>query len=816
VRTWILLCTTAALLCALFTTTVFSDTEPTDKDKNDDVRIMRAVRINPHAPSIDGKLDDEIWKSAKIEKVTGFLQMEPDEGETATESTLVATVYDDEAIYFAFWCFDSEPEKIKQQMVRRDRWSEADYVRVRLDPYHDHQTGYEFRLNASGVQRDFRMFDDVNMDQSWDGIWEGEVAIHPWGWAAEFKIPYHNLRFTKKNEHVWGVNVTRYISRKAEVDWWEFSPSTEGGSVSQFGHLEGITGIEPVRQLQVLPYAVSKFQTEPSHLGNPNGRDMLGDVGFDVKYGISSNLTLDATINPDFGQVELDRPVLDLSPFETFFSEKRPFFIEGSDLFSTRFMLLNSRRIGRAITGGVDDDDLDVYTDYPETATILGAAKITGKLSGGTSLGFLNAVTKEESADYLTVDGEERTGVVEPSANYSVLRVKQDLLSNSYVGVLVTTTSQKTRTPATTGGLDWQLYTNNGTWGFGGQTVFSRNSGEPVGFGMAVELQKAAGKHWRGSIGGTVKDQNLYINRMGYTSRNDIRSFYGWLQYRTQDDWFVFRNTYHNMNIYAGWNYARDNIDKGWNYNFYLDFINNWSLGGGLSQSIDDYSDWETRGMGLWERPKSWSWWASLHTDGRKKVSFSLNPGSGQSRFGSWWAHYTGVEFRPTANMEYGLGVNILKDNDQRRWVGNPVDSITNEEVTLFADLDQTRVTLNVSASFMLHKNLSCQLSANGLLAGLDYEDYRLYEGGNQYSAVGDYGGIDAPNSDYNYSSLNSTLLMRWEYLPGSTLYFVWTRSRPEVDDTVNDLNLSRDFDRFFSEGASNIFLVKASYWLNI
>ena len=810
-RFWTLLGTTAVLTCALFASTALSDTEPTDKD--DDVRVMRTVRVNPLAPSIDGRLDDEIWRSARIEKVSGFLQMEPDEGEPATESTLVATVYDDEAVYFAFWCYDSQPEKIKRQMVRRDRWSESDYVRVQLDPYHDHQTGYEFRLNASGVQRDFRLFDDVNSDLSWDGVWEGEVAIHPWGWSAEFRIPYHNLRFTKKKEHVWGVNVTRYISHKAEVNWWQFSPSTEGGMVSQFGHLEGITEIEPVRQLQVLPYAVSKLATEPKHLGNPNGRDMLGDVGFDVKYGLSSNLTLDATINPDFGQVELDRPVLNLSPFETFFDERRPFFVEGADLFSTRFMLVNSRRIGRAITGGVDDDKLEVYSDYPETATILGAAKITGKLASGTSIGFLNAVTSEESADYLTIDGDERSGVVEPAANYSVLRIKQDVLSNSNVGILLTVASQKTRTPATTGGLDWQLYTNNGIWGFGGQTVFSRISGEPVGFGMAVELQKAAGKHVRGSLGITVKDQNLYINRMGYTSRNDVRSGYGWVQYRTQDDWLVFRNTWHNFNVYAGWNYAGDNIQKGFNFNSHIEFTNNWTLGAGYSQNRDDYSDWETRGQGLWECPKSWDWWASMHTDGRKMISLNLNPGSGHARFGTWWAHYTGLEFRPTANMEYRMGVNISKENHERRWVGNPMDTVTNEEVPLFADLDQTRVTLNVSASFMLSRNLSCQLSANGLMAGLDYENYRCYEGNNQYSAPG---ALIVPNSDYNYSSLNSTLLMRWEFLPGSTLYLVWTRSRPEVDDTVNDLNLSRDFDRFFSPGASNIFLVKASYWLNI
>lgn len=803
------------LLClTILVSLVIAEAVSGETTAEEEVPVMRAIRANPHAPVIDGKLDDAVWQRADIEHASGFLQMEPDEGEAATESTLVAAVYDDGAIYFAFWCYDSESDKIARQLVRRDRWSESDMVRVRLDPYHDHQTGYEFSLNAAGVQRDFRLYDDLNMDQSWDGVWEGAVSEQPWGWSAEFRIPYHCLRFTQKDEHVWGVNVTRYVSRKDESTWWAFSPSSEGGMVSRFGHLEGLSGIEPARQLQVLPYAVSKLKTEPKHLGNPDGRDLLGDMGFDVKYALSSNLILNATINPDFGQVELDQPVLNLSPFETFFDERRPFFLEGADLFSTRFMLLNSRRIGRAITGQVEDDDVDEYTDYPETATILGAAKITGKLASGTSIGFLSAVTQEESAEYLTVEGEERVGVVEPAAGFSVLRLKQDIFTNSNIGIVLTNASQDTRHPATTGGFDWQLYTKSGVWGFGGQTVFSRVDNEDVGFGMAAEVNKVAGTHWRGAVGFTIKDPHLHINRLGYTSRNDIRSGFTWVQYRTQDDWWIVRNSWNNLNTYAAWNYAHDNIDKGWNFNTSIEFTNNWSLGGGFNQSFEDYDDCETRGMGLWDRPRSWGWWASFTTDERKKVSLNLNPGSGHERFGSWWAHYTGIEFRPASNMEFEIGANIVKTIGETIWVDNPTDTLMGEEIPLFADLDQTKVTMHASASVMLTRDLSCQLSANGLMSGLDYENYRQYLGDNQYGPVGN--GVKESDSDYNWSSLNSTLLIRWEYLPGSTLYLVWTRSRPEFDNSVNDLDFQRDFDRFFSAGARNIFLVKASYWLNI
>lgn len=202
---------------------------------------LKAIRINPETPQIDGNLDDEMWKSSKIYFARDFTQLDPDEGIPATESTVVSVVYDDDAVYFAFWNYDSEPDKIKAQLVRRDQWAESDKVVIRLDPYHDHQTGYRFEISAGGVQGDMKLFDDTNADSDWDGVWESAVKIHPWGWAAEVKIPYHCLRFGVKNEHIWGFNLSRYISRKAEVSYWAFSPSSEGGLCLSFRTLDRIS-----------------------------------------------------------------------------------------------------------------------------------------------------------------------------------------------------------------------------------------------------------------------------------------------------------------------------------------------------------------------------------------------------------------------------------------------------------------------------------------------------------------------------------------------------------------------------------------------
>jgi len=781
-----------------------------DTTGEENIPELKAYRINPTPPVIDGNLDDPVWKNEDLDFARDFIQREPDEGKPATESTVVAVAYDDDALYFAFWCYDKEPDKIARQLVRRDRWGESDVVTVRLDPYHDHQTGYRFDLSAAGVQRDCRLYNDDWSDYSWDGVWESGVKTQPWGWSAEIRIPYHCLRFTERDEHTWGMNVTRYISRRNESPWWAFSPSSEGGFVSRFGHLTGLTGIKPTRHLEILPYVVSGLETEPKDQGNPDGRDYMKNIGFDLKYGLSSNLILDAAINPDFGQVELDEPVLNLSAYETFYEEKRPFFLEGANLFDTRYRLFYSRRIGRSPRGSIDDEDyfsydsdFDYYSHYPKSTTIMGAAKLTGKLKSGTSIAFLDALTQEENAKYVTVNGDSRNGIVEPSANYSVFRVQQDLFKNSNLGGMVTSAVQDRRIPATTGGVDWRLITNSGKWGFTGQSVFSRVDNENAGFGLNCDIGKMAGDHFRGEIGLNYKDPDLDINRLGYLSRNDYQGGWLWMQYRTNDDWWIFRNTYHNINFYGGNNDAGYNIDKGWNYNNYIDFINYWSLGGGFDMQFAEYEDLETRGNGPWDRPDSWGWWASFNTDVRKKISLNLNPGSGKARYGYWWAHWTGITYRPASNMEFIIGTNIVQSKHQIIWVENVGDS------SIFADLDQDELVLQLTTSITLTRDLSIQLSGQGYISGVDYSNYRRYLSGENYEPYA------LENKDFNYSALNSTFILRWEYIPGSTIYAVWTRAMSETNENVNNLVVRRDLDRLFSGDSENVFLVKISYWWN-
>lgn len=802
----------------------------TDSSETRVVPEARAYRVNPHPPVIDGSLDDPIWKADGLDLITEFTQRLPDDGEAITESTTVAIAYDDEALYVAFWCYDREPDKIDRILARRDRYTDADKVSIRLDSYHDHLTGFMFEVSAAGVQRDFRYYNDDWSDGSWDAVWTSDVRPTAWGWTAEMKIPYHCLRFTQADEQVWGMDIRRVINRKNEYQIWSYYPRGEAGYVSHFGHLTGLHGIKPTGHLEVLPYVVSNVETEPKRLGNIDGKDFTASTGVDIKYAVTSELTLDATVNPDFGQVELDAPVLNLTAYETYYPERRPFFVEGSNIFETEFNMFYSRRIGRPPRYGVDDDDYIASRHRPAATTILGAAKLSGKLGGKTSIGFLNAVTEEEKQEYLAGtnwdddlqdyrDTVSRSQTVEPLGNYSVLRVERDLSNGSTVGGLLTVASREKEHPAVTGSLDGAFYTGKRDYSAEVQVVFSRVDPSVTGYGWDLMFQKNSGKHIRGTIGATFVDRYLDLNDLGFLSSNNRRTGYLWVQYRTQDPWWIIRESYNNINFQTGWDYEGYNNNFGGNINGYMEFVNYWGFNWGVSLQTEKYSTTETRGNGVWIWPvyPTYSLWCNIDTDSRKSISGGIGGQIGTDRGGRWHNMNAYANYRPRSNIELSLSASYNRSFGGTRFVANPGDGLSVDR-SLFADLDQDRVSISGSLGYVVTRNLTIQLSAEGYMSGLNYRKYRFYDGDDRYSdpltdqAVDDNG----YDSDGNYTALNSTLLMRWEYMPGSTMYLVWTRSRPEWDSGVNDLKLSRDFDRFFSSGADNLFLLKISYWLSV
>src|SRR5829696_449692 len=394
---------------------------------------VAATRVS-RAPIIDGRLDDEAWQG--IEAASTFTQQDPDEGQPATERTELRIAYDDEALYIGARMYDAEPSLIARRLSSRDDESDADSLDVYLDPMHDHQTGAGFQISAAGVQRDAILYNDSWDDSNWDSVWQSAVTVDGEGWTAELRIPLSQLRFTFGERQTWGINAMRFIRRKNERDWLELVPKNESGRASRMAHLSGMDGLRPKRHVALLPYTAARAEyVQPARVGNPfnDGSRAFATAGVDLKWGVTSSLTLDGTVNPDFGQVEVDPAVVNLSQFETFFPEKRPFFLEGAQIFgnfgqggANNFWGFNtsdpdifySRRIGRTPQVSASGE----FTDLPAATTILGAAKLTGKTRNGWSFGLLNAVTDRETA---RVESEAIRGVatVEPLTNYLVMRM---------------------------------------------------------------------------------------------------------------------------------------------------------------------------------------------------------------------------------------------------------------------------------------------------------------------------------------------------------------------------------------------------------
>ncbi len=826
------ICSRHGLVLAIIFLVLQGVTSPGANGTEDTVKQLAAFQLTGEEPIVDGSLSEPIWSSPSLQLGRDFIQRNPDDGAQASESTLVAIAYGAHSVYVGFWCYDSEPDKIARLLVRRDRYSQSDHVGVRLDGFHDHKSGYGFIVSAAGVQQDWRIYNDGWSDDNWDAVWTAAVQMQPWGWTAEMEIPYHCLRFPDLSEQVWGVNFSRVINRRDEDSWWSPLSESESGFVSKFGHLTGLSGIQPARHLEVMPFGVANFETEREKFTNPDGKSFYGNIGVDVKYGLSSNLTLDATLNPDFGQVELDQPVLNLSTYETWFGERRPFFVEGSDLFNTRINLFYSRRVGRQPRGDVDDPSFLRYSGrLPKSTTILGAAKLTGKLSGGTSVALLTAITQEEKREYEALltsgsvtDTVSREGVIEPLAGYSAFRIQQDISRRSQIGGLVTVASQGQSHPAVTGGLDWRLFTNNRMWSLCGQIVGSRVDDEKVGFGADIDFEKESGKHVRFAIGTEIYDQHLELNHLGYLRRSNSRAVWTWWQYRTSDDWWIIRNSWNNLNWSRGWNYAHEEIQHNWNFNNHLEFVNYWHGGLSFGGNRQKYDDRETRGRGTWSPPKTW--WASvwLDTDERRKFQVELDYTWGESRTSPWWTAEVLFRLKPSSNFEVWTQVEYVHDYGQLRWVDNsPEIDGTSTDSTLFAWDNQDVIEIEFGATLTLSTNLSVQFSAEGLSSGLDYFDYRVWQGGDRYGDVYSESRL-TDEYDYLYSALNSMFLVRWEFKPGSTLYAVWTRSRWENEPGTSGFVFDRDFDRFVSgvpaapsDGdVNNVFLIKASYWLNI
>jgi hypothetical protein len=746
----------------------------------------KTIRAFPRSSPVhvDGRLSEPDWARAEIAR--GFRQREPQPNEPATHATEVRVLVDDDALYIGARLFDSQPDRIAAQLGRRDPDElYTDVFHVAVDSYFDRRTAFRFSVTPAGVQSDAIHFNDNDEDENWDAVYESAAVVDSLGWTAEIRIPLSQLRYGRVPEgesRRWGIQFAREIARLGEESYWTATPPTQSGIVSRFGDLVGIDSLGVPARLEVLPYVSSQLTRVPSAQSNAlvDATRTSARAGLDVRYGLPRGLTLSATINPDFGQVEVDPAVVNLSAFETFFDERRPFFLEGNEIF--RFGETNSfndsdppqpfysRRIGRAPRGSVEADDA-LYTDEPSQTDILGAAKLSGKTPGGWSLGLLGAVTDHMRARYLTDAGVEGSALVEPRAGYFVGRLSRDLRDgNSVLGLALTSALRNVNAvfaptlarSALTAGVSGEHAWHDRTWTVSGYFSRSRVDGDPTyiaalqrsnthalhrpdmegtrynaardqltGHFYALSLAKTSGRHWLGSLTYEETAPGYDVNELGFQRRSDQRALSSAVEYRNTSPGRVFRNWEGRLAGSTISNFDGDIIDKQLSLSFEGQWHNFWNADVQLRFDPATYDDRLTRGGPLARAPGSRGFDIRLSTDDRRPYEVDFNYDYQTSDAGGW-SHEFEIELslRPSSALQLSVGPEYSSEYSYDQFVTAVTDPLAQQTFGrryVFGDIEQHELGIDTRVSWTFSPKLSLQLFAQPLVSSGRFDRYKEF-----------------------------------------------------------------------------------------
>ncbi len=880
------------VFCLLSPLLIFAQEEEQKKQEIVPKRVYTTKYVAAeNAPVIDGRLDDSSWNA--VEWTSDYIENQPDENTPPSEQTQFKIVYDKKNLYIGVRNFDSHPDSIVNRLSRRDGFA-GDWVEFNIDSYHDLRTAFSFTITSAGVKGDeFISNNGNNWDGSWNPIWYAKTNIDDKGWTAEIKIPFSQLRFGKSKEQIWGIQSTRRFFRKEERSLWQRVPQDAPGWVSEFGELHGLIDLEPQKQLEIQPFTVTKADSYPREVGNPfrTGNDTELNGGLDAKIGITNDLTLDLTVNPDFGQVEADPSAIALDGFEIFFREQRPFFVENNNIFDYRFSRSNagdtfgsdnvffSRRIGRSPQGFPDTNDNE-YVDQPANTTILGAAKFSGKTKNGWSIGVLESVTARERADVAEViNGEvvnRREAEVEPLTNYFVGRLQKDFNErNTFVGGIFTATNRNLpehlsylHEAAYSGGLDFQHNWKNRAWYVGGNVVFSHVRGteeaiqntqnsfrhrfqrvgasyleyDPTktsltGTGGNIQIGKQAQGHWRFESGFTWRSPELELNDLGFQRLSDDLRHYTWVGYRTLKPFSIFRNLGLNYNHWSAWDFGGNHNLLQFNVNSWANFQNNWFANFGLTYVGVNQSNFALRGGPRLRFSPSVFFWNNLGTDNRKKVRFNIGHNGSRSFDNSRnrYRMYFGISYQPLNSLRLSLNPSYNHNSDKIQYVQN-VD-FGNEVRYINATIDQRTLSASLRVNYTINPNLTVQYWGQPFVsrgrymnfkyitdpqAGSFNDRFNLYsnaqlsldEDAGAYLVDEDANGItdySFGQPDFSFVQFRSNLVVRWEYIPGSEVFLVWSQGVTGSGDPGNGLFANLD-DQILGQEKDNTFLIKATY----
>jgi Domain of unknown function (DUF5916)/Carbohydrate family 9 binding domain-like len=725
---------------------------------------------------VDGRLDEEAWGHAPVQ--TAFRQRNPDEGAPATERTELRLLYDDDAVYVGVRLHDREPGRIVRQLSRRDVVAEADSFSLFLDPHHDHLTGVELQVSAAGVQRDSVIYDDNFEDDSWDAVWESAVAVDEGGWSVEMRVPFSQLRFPSAPRHTWGINARRIIQRKNEESWLALVPKNENGLASRMAHLAGVEGIASGKHLELLPYASAREEhIAPARPGDPfnDGARAFAGTGLDLKYGVASNLSLVAAVNPDFGQVEVDPAVVNLTASETFFEEKRPFFTEGAQVF-THFghsgaseypyffyfepQIFYSRRIGRVPQGRPAAG----YVDIPTATTILGATKLTGRTKNGWTVGALEAVTGREFAH--VSDGLSSGKIeVEPLTNYFVARTRRELGRRAAIGFLATAVNRKLRPPdlegllvdqAYVGGVDGHVFIDPARdWvvsgGIAGSTVSGSRAAvlrlqlgalryyqRPDAPHVHVDPQATSLSGWNGTLSVNKNSGNVTANAgvwgispgfepndLGFATQADRGGAHGLVQFRklTPDRWTRSRAIWFSK--WWTFNYGRESQGDGVQSTATVQLLNYWKVSLNLQRSWATLDDRLTRGGPTVVRPGIAAANLTVTSDGRRRFWTSVNGVLQKRDFGNRMRLLSAqLNYKPWAALTLSATPSVMRVRSVAQYLATVPDATATATFGaryVFGNLGQTEVAMPLRANLVLSPKLSLQLYTQALLSTGSY-----------------------------------------------------------------------------------------------
>lgn len=837
--------------------------------------------------SIDGKFDEPAWMKASWQG--DFIQYDPSEGKKPWQKTDFAILYDENYVYIGFKAWDTHPDSIVQRLTNRDD-VDGDIVFVEFDSYFDKRTSFSFMVSVAGTKYDYILSDDgQKLDNTWDPIWLVKTSRDQLGWYAEIRIPLTQLRYEGNNEQTWGLQVGRNLFRKSEVSTWQPISKKMPGWASKYGELKGLKNLKSKKVADMFPYALARTDRFEKENGDPfreSGRKNHVNVGLDGKIGLTNNMTLDFTINPDFGQVDADPSQVNLTSFETFFQEKRPFFVEGKNILSLPLEfsggdlssenLFYSRRIGRQpqYNPALKDGE---YKDAPEFTSILGAAKITGKTKNGLSLGILESLTSEEFAK-IGNGQHQHNEAIEPFTNYTVGRVQKDFNGgNTLLGGMVTSVNRNQdveqlkylHKSSYTGGMDFVHKWHNKDWEFDLSTYFSRVQGcteaicntqkssvhlfqRPDATNVKFDstrtsLSGQGGKIQVGKMGGKLqfgastawKSPGLELNDIGYMRQADDILGILWAGYRFFEPFSIFRNLNFGIHQYKEWNFAGESTGSREYITVDGQLKNYWYFNFGTNGNGEKLSTTELRGGPAIKLPGTKDISVSIGSNILKKLTANMNFVSlkGDIENSKRMTNF-GIDlgYRPSNNLKINISPNFTSSDEGLQYVTQQV--YANKRDYIFARINQKTVSASLRVNFLISPDLSIQYWGQPFLSCGKYSEFkRITDSRADYYAdrfslltnneltyltseekyqVSDPGGsllykFDQP--DFNVKQFLSNMVVRWEYLPGSTMYLVWSQTRNQSISNGN-FDFQKDMTKLFDYKPYNVFQLKMSFRL--